>query len=172
MMLDRMKRFFRRENGVAAMELGLVTPVFLLLFLSITELGHMFYYSITIEKGMRSGVTYAARAAVHGVALDATTIATAQNLTMTGSLDPMADYLVKGYTKAMIDTGDVNAVVNVSTKNYFKAGTGPNPDINVTVVVVAVEVPYVPLMPFITENITGSYSPIIKLTHEQAVIGN
>ena len=36
-MLGSIRKFFKRESGVAATELALVTPVFLMLFLSMIE---------------------------------------------------------------------------------------------------------------------------------------
>lgn len=161
-MCDLLNRFFKQERGVAATELALVTPIFLMLFLSVTELGNMIYYSITVEKGMRSAVTYAAR---NQFPLSNEVIANTINLARTGSLDPNAPPLVAGFEK-------VNPGVVVSTKKYQKGMTGQSADVDVPVVVLTVAVPYVPLMKFVTENFFGNFNPTINLTHEQAMIGD
>lgn len=161
-MFGLLNRFFRHEKGIAATELALVTPIFLMLFLSVTELGNMIYYSITIEKGMRSAVTYAAR---NKFPLDPAVIANTENLARTGSLDPNAPPLVAGFANP-------SSSVTISTKSYQKTMTGQSADVNVPVVVLSVSVPYVPLMKFVTENYFGNFNPTIKLTHEQAMIGD
>ena len=161
-MFALLNRLLRRQDGIAATELGLVTPVFLLLFLSVTELGNMIYYSITIEKGMRSAVTYAAR---NEFPLTQTVIDNTVNLARTGALDPSAPPLVAGYA-------DPAANVTVSTKQYQQTIGGQSADVDVPVVVLSVAVPYVPLMKFVTENFFGDFNPTIRLTHEQAMIGD
>ena len=151
-----LNRFLRQQNGVAATEFALVTPIFLLMFLSVTELGNMLYYSISIEKGMRSGVTYAAR---NHVPLSEEVITNTISLTRTGAL-PSADApnLVRGY-------GMDEATVVVSTHEFNQG------NISVTVIKLNVDVPYVALIPGITNEIIGE-TPSIKLTHEQAIIGD
>lgn len=157
-----LNRFLRHERGVAATELALVTPIFLMLFLSVTELGNMIYYSITIEKGMRSAVTYAAR---NEFPLEPDVLANTENLARSGSLNPSAPPLVAGYA-------DPASSIEITTKTYQKAMTGQSEDVDVPVVVLSVAVPYVPLMKFVTENFFGDFNPTIRLTHEQAMIGD
>ncbi len=162
-MYDLLNRFLREQKGVAAVELALVTPVFLLMFLSVTELGNLIYYAITIEKGMRSGVTYAAR---NSIPLTETVVHNAVSLARTGAFPSAeAPILVGGYAKDA-------AKVEISTHQFQKSMTGKVADINVTVITLSVEVPYVPLLPGFTSDILGGYEPIIKLAHEQAVIGD
>ncbi len=155
-----LNRFLRRRDGVAAVEFAMVTPVFLLMFLSVTELGNMIYYSIAIEKGMRSGVTYAAR---NNVPLTEEVIANSVSLAKTGAFPATnAPYLVAGY-------GESGASVDVSTSTFTDKVNGT--DINVVVVRLEVNVPYVPLLPGITDEILGG-DPSINLVHEQAIIGD
>lgn len=173
-MFGLLNRFLRqREDGVAAMELGLATPVFLLMFLTVTELGHMIYYSITVEKGMRSGVTYAARNKLDIITdqtrLDAIELATL-NLTMTGTLDGTGEYLVDGYEQALADGYD--PVVMAYTKTYEYDPGGAATPATVTIVTLSIEVPYVPLVPFVTEKFMNNPDMWIKMTHEQAIIGD
>lgn len=157
-----LNKFLKREKGIASLELALVTPVFLMMFLSVTELGNMIYYSITVEKGMRSAITYAAR---NNFPLTDEVKASTVNLARTGGLDGTDPPLVAGYGKA-------EASVIISTKAYQKAISGQSEDVDVPVVVLTVAVPYVPLMKFVTENFFGDFNPTIRLTHEQAMIGD
>jgi Flp pilus assembly pilin Flp len=157
-----LNRFLRQQNGVAATEFALVTPIFLLMFLSVTELGNMIYYSISIEKGMRSGVTYAAR---NHVPLSEEVIVNTISLTRTGAFPSAgAPVLVKGY-------GMEAATVEISTSTFEQKIEGQGEDIAVTIIKLNVDVPYVALIPGITGGIIGE-TPSIKLTHEQAIIGD
>ncbi len=157
-----LNRFLRRQNGVAATEFAMVTPIFLLMFLSVTELGNMIYYSIAIEKGMRSGVTYAAR---NHVPLTEEVIANAISLAKTGAFPSAnAPYLVAGY-------GKCSPCVEISTSQFQQNVTGPGEDVNVAVISLTVNVPYVALLPGITGKIIGN-DPSITLVHEQAIIGD
>ncbi len=161
-MYDLLNRFLRRKDGVAAVEFALVTPVFLMMFLSVTELGNMIYYSIAIEKGMRSGVTYAAR---NHVPLTDEVIANSVSLAKTGAfLSADAPYLVAGY-------GEAEASVEISTSTFQQALSGPGEDLEVVVIRLEVNVPYVPLLPGLTNKIIGDH-PSISLVHEQAIIGD
>lgn len=160
-------KFRRDEAGVAAVELGLVTPVFLLLFLSSIELGHMIYYSITIEKGLRSAVTYAGRMLEH----DATIIQNTKNIVMTGNPTGTKPYLVPGWN-------DPDASVVFTVTPFTKVGAG-GVTAEVSVVSVTAKVPYVPvvgmLIPALETLMKDSASKgkvFITLTHQQALIGN
>ncbi len=157
-----LNRFVREERGLAATELALVTPLFLLMFLSATELGNMIYYSITVEKGMRSAITYAAR---NQVPLSDDAKDNIVSLTRTGTMDPNAPLLVRGYAEP-------EASVTVTTQNYTKTMSGQSEDIDVEVIILTVDVPYVPLLPFVTEKFIGTFDPTIKLTHMQAIFGD
>ncbi len=161
-MYDLLNRFLREQKGVAAVELALVTPVFLLMFLSVTELGNLIYYAITIEKGMRSGVTYAAR---NHVPLTEDVVDSAISLAKTGAFPSAeAPFLVKGYARE-------EAKVVITTKQFESNISGPGENLDVTIITLSVEVPYVPLLPGFTSEIIG-YEPMIKLAHEQAIIGD
>lgn len=169
-MFGWLNRFRKREDGIAAVELGLATPVFLLMFLSVTELGHMIYYSIAIEKGMRSGVTYAARNKLDlitdPVQLMMIEIKT-RNLTMTGTMDGSGDFLVPGYEMALAE-----GQTPVTYKVVQFTSTVGGVTVSVPIVTLSVKVPYVPLVPFITRAWTQTPETWIELEHEQAVIGD
>ena len=168
-MFDLLNRFRRDESGIAVTELAVVTPIFLLMFLSTIELGHMIYYSITVEKALRSAVTYAGRITV----LDAAAIEATQNIVRTGEPSGTDPYLVPGWA-------DSGASVIFSTHQY--AGSlsgGSTKDFTETVISVTADVPYVPvvgvLIPALEYLMKSSFkhgSLYITLTHEQAIIGN
>lgn len=168
-MLGSITKFLKRENGIASVELALVTPVFLMLFLSMIELGHMIYYSITVEKALRSAATWAGR----NEELSAAVITATENIAKTGNPNGTADnYLVKGWE-------DPDASVTVVQSTYTAAMTGQSEDVNEIVYSVTVSVPYVPVVDILipaleylmkTSFQNGKY--MIVLTHDQAMIGN
>ncbi len=161
-MFALLNRFRRSERGVAAIELALVTPLFLMLFLSAVELGHLIFYSIQIEKALRSAVTFAGR----HTAIDAATITGTRNLAMTNTVDGTGNWVVPGYASG--------ATVDVTTQLYTGSG------FTQLVVSVKVKVPYVALVPDFVPALQafaggsqvkgGPY--YINLTHQQAMIGN
>jgi len=161
------RRFLKRENGIAAVELALVTPIFLLLFLSMIELGHMIYYSITIEKALRSAATWVGR----NEELTADIITATENIAKTGN--PMGgEYVVPGWA-------DPDATVTVTESLFEAPMTGPGDDVVETVYHVTVSVPYVPVVDVLvpaleflmkTSFYNGKYMIVIK--HDQALIGD
>lgn len=166
-MFDLLNRFRQSEKGIAVTELAMVTPIFLLMFLSTIELGHMIYYSITVEKGLRSAVTYAGRVETH----DATTIQNAKNIVMTGSPSGTDPYLVRGWAKP-------GATITFSQKTFETAISGSD-NLAANVVSITAEVPYVPvvgvLIPALEYLMKSQFKDgdyYIILTHEQAIIGN
>ena len=167
-MIGAIRRFLKRENGIAATELALVTPVFLLLFLSMIELGHMIYYSVTVEKALRSAATFVGR----NEELTAAVITATENVAMTGDPAGGGPYLVPGWA-------DPVASVTVTESEFNANMTGPGEDIAETVYTVTVSVPYVPVVDVLvpaleylmrTSFYEGKY--MIILTHEQAMIGD
>lgn len=168
-MLGLLRKFRRREEGIATVELALVTPIFLLLFLSIIELGHMIYYSVTVEKALRSAATYAGR----HEHMNETVVAATKQIAKTGHPNGGADqYLVPGWN-------DPDASVTVTEATYTQTITGQSEDISETVYTVTVSVPYVPvvdiLIPALEYLMKSSFYKgkyMIVLSHDQAMIGN
>ena len=166
-MLDLLNKFRRNEDGIAVTELAMVTPIFLLMFLSSIELGHMIWYSITIEKGLRSAVTYAGRIEAH---TDETRQIT-KNIVMTGSPSGTKPYLVVGWN-------DPEANVIFEQRTYIQA-IGGSEDIAEVVTSVTADVPYVavvgvfvPALEYMMKSSFRHDKIFITLTHEQAIIGN
>ncbi len=167
-MLGSIRRFLKRENGIAATELALVTPIFLMLFLSTIELGHMIYYSITVEKALRSAATYVGR----NEELTAAVITATENVAKTGNPVGGGAYLVAGWD-------DPDASVTVTEWTFTAPMSGPGEDIEETVYTVTVSVPYVPVVGVLVPALeylmktsfkNGKY--MITLSHDQAMIGD
>ncbi|MBE9556982.1 MAG: pilus assembly protein [Proteobacteria bacterium] len=167
-MLDLLNKFRRNEDGVAITELAVVTPIFLMMFLSTIELGHMIYYSITIEKGLRSGVTYAGRVEAH----TPTTIQNTKNIVKTGTPSGTDPFLVRGWENA-------GSSVTFTETTFAAAMSGKGADLEARVVHVTADVAYVPvvgvLIPVLERLMKTQFRKgdlYITLTHEQAIIGN
>ena len=167
-MFALLNKLRRSEDGIAVTELAVVTPIFLLMFLSTIELGHMIWYSITVEKGLRSAVTYAGRVELH----DAETIQQTKNIVMTGGPTGTAPYLVSGWN-------DPGASVTFSQHIYAQSMTGGSVDISEIVTRVTADVPYepvagilVPALEYLMKTNFHDGKLYITLTHEQAIIGN
>ena len=166
-MFGLLNKFRSDEKGIAVTELALVTPVFLLMFLSTIELGHMIYYSITVEKSLRSAVTYAGRMELH----PAEVITATENIVRTGDPKGLDPYLVRGWE-------DPDAQVYFSTHIYTQE-LGGNKSFSEIVVSVTADVPYVPIvgvlvpaLEYLMKSQFRSGKLFITLTHEQAIIGN
>lgn len=166
-MFGLFNKFRREEGGIAVTELAVVTPIFLLMFLSTIELGHMIYYSITVEKALRSAVTYAGR----NEAFTTTVIDNTKNIVKTGEPSGTGPYLVRGWE-------DPDASVQFSTHQYTQ-DLGGNKTFSETVISVTADVPYVPVvdvlipaLEYLMKTQFRSGKLFITLTHEQAMIGN
>jgi hypothetical protein len=56
--LNRIKKFVRREDGTQMIEFAIIFPVLLLLFAGTVELGRLFYTYTTLAKATRAGARY------------------------------------------------------------------------------------------------------------------
>jgi len=166
-----LNRFLRQQRGMAAVELALVTPVFLLMFLSSVELGHLIYYQIAVEKSVRSAVTFLGR---HEI-VDAKVIQETKNIVMYGNPAGVGQFIVPGFASG--------STVVVSSK-YFDLAIGSGSTattIQETAVWVEAYVQYLPLVPQFGPvieilhggNVSQLSKPVmIKIRQEQAVIGS
>lgn len=166
-MIGFARKFLKRDKGIATVELALVTPIFLMLFLSMIELGHMIYYSIAVEKALRSAATYAGRNEV----LDAAIITKIENIAKTGNPNG-GEYVVRGWS-------DPDANVTVTTSDYFVDMGGGNEDLNEVVYKITVEVPYLPIvdalvpaLDYLMRNSVKDDKIMLVLSQEQAMIGD
>jgi Flp pilus assembly protein TadG len=83
----RLSRILRREDGSSIIELAIVFPILLILFVGSAELGRLFYTYTTLAKATNVGARYLSisRNAVNGTAADITLEkTTARNLVVYG----------------------------------------------------------------------------------------
>lgn len=71
---DRLRRISQREDGASTIELAIIFPVLMILFVGTAELGRMFYYYTTLAKATNVGARYlsTSRNAVNGTATQKT----------------------------------------------------------------------------------------------------
>ncbi len=60
-LLAPLERFRRSSSGGAAIELAVIFPVLLLLFIGAVDYGRLYYTSITVANAARAGAEYGAR---------------------------------------------------------------------------------------------------------------
>jgi Flp pilus assembly protein TadG len=123
-----------RRRGQSMVEMAIMLPVMLLLFLGIVESAVMFFAWVTVQNAARTGT----RVAVTGQGMsDATRVAQ-----------------VKAATQAMVNrlyNGNTATITVQSWANSTGAGTATNDDAGAPCFLVQVQVTYTysPLMPFI-----------------------
>jgi Flp pilus assembly protein TadG len=131
---DRINRTVRREDGSSMIELAIVFPILLILFVGTAELGRMFYTYTTLAKATRTGARYlsTSRNAVNGTATEITAAkGEARNLVVYGCLDrtvapcSTAAPIVVGLTTANVNICDnfsvpCNPVIPADPIKYFR----------------------------------------------------
>jgi Flp pilus assembly protein TadG len=119
--------FGEREDGNAMIELAVVLPVLLLLFVGAAEVGRMFYTYTTLAKATKLGARYlsTSKQASSAVAADRTAATTAaQNLVVCGFTDCTGQTAIApGLTTAKVavtlpTTGANASYVRVQIQNY------------------------------------------------------
>lgn len=148
--------FVRGERGAVLVELAFALPVLVLLFGGVVEMGRAYYCANAIERGLRAGALYAARAPFP---LSASDQAITQNLVETGTMDGSGSPLVAGWS----DTG---ASLKIDTSQVFTAG-----DEQIPVIKLTATVPFDPIFPSLLTWL-GLGPTTIVLKHEQAWIGD
>jgi Flp pilus assembly protein TadG len=117
--LQVIKRRFTREDGSSTIELAIVLPVLVLLFVGATELGRIFYTYTTLAKATKVGARYLSTSA-DATSSDATKVAAAKLAAQS--------LVVCGYTSCSGPQPDGTAKVPVVTGLSMS-----NPANNVTV---------------------------------------
>ncbi len=122
-----LRRVGKREDGNSMIELAIVLPVLLLLFVGAAELGRMFYTYTTLAKATKVGARYlsTSKFASSSVAAEraAATLA-AQNLVVCGFTDCTGQTaIVSGLTTANVSVtlpvvGATISYVRVQIQNY------------------------------------------------------
>ena len=156
-MLNSLNRFRRDRRGAAAIEFGLLVPLFLVFLLGVVEFGRVLAQSNAVEKGVRAGVALAVRSDNPMTAAQTTSVS---NLVKYGNTAGTGSFLVDGWTEA-------GAVVAIDVVRTYTGGGVTGLD----VIRVIATVPYTPLMPGLFA-FAGLSSFDIQVDHEQAYIGN
>ena len=157
-MLDSLNRLRRDRRGAAAIEFGLLVPLFMLFLLGVVEFGRVLAQSNAVTKGVRAGVALAVRSDDPITAAQTTSV---QNLVQYGNTAGTPPFLVDGWS----DT--VNSSVAITVVRTFSGGGVTN----LPVIRVVATVPYTPLAPGLF-SFAGLGSFNIVVDHEQAYIGN
>jgi Flp pilus assembly protein TadG len=152
-MREYLIRWWRDRRGNAAVEMALLMPILLTVLAGITEVGYVFYQASALERGLRAGATYAARADL-----------------------PLSD-AARTTTENLVKTASMNGTLAVSASNWNEAGAEFNISVidrdvgSVTVSVIRLEA-RVPFSPLTTNlwNMLGIDSEFIEVSHEQASI--
>lgn len=153
---NRKGGFAENDRGAMLVEFAFLLPVLVLLFGGIVEMGRAYYFANNIERGLRAGALYAARAPFP---LSASDEAVAENLVKTGTMDGSGAPLVSGWS-------DAGASLQFDTSKTFTAG-----DETVPVISVTATVPFDPIFPSLMTWL-GLTPENIVLKHEQAWIGD
>lgn len=151
-----MRAFAQEQRGAALIELAFVLPVLVLLFGGIVELGRAYYHANSIERGLRAGTLYAARAPFP---LSAADRSIATNLVRTGTMDGSGALLASGWAEAASN-------LNIDTSQVFAVD-----DQNVPVIALTATVPFDPMFPSLMSWL-GLTPETIVMRHEQAWIGD
>jgi len=113
-------RFSRGQHGMAAVEFGLLVPVFLLLVFGIVDLGHAFYMDQVITMASREGARYGTR---YQTSADGTHL-------LPNTLSPsIANWIITKYTSLL--PADSNLAVAPGGAGYTSGLAGD--DITITV---------------------------------------
>lgn len=153
---NKTRRFACDERGVVVVEFAIMLPVLMLLVSGMVEVGRAYWQAIAVQKGVRAGALFAARADTPLSALDKQR---AENLVRTGSVDGTGDYLVSGFGKA-------GANIDIATTGVFAVGSQTLPVIRVTA-----QVPFDPVFPNLFQFL-GFGTHVITASHEQAYVGD
>jgi hypothetical protein len=142
-------RFLACRHGAVAVEAAICAPLLLAVLMGLVECGRALSHANALEKGLRAGAMYVARAPLP---LDEAATAAAANLVRRGTVDAVAPFLIPGWA----ETGA--AVTIVPLDDFVTQGVA------VPVFRVSASVPYLPILP-------GAPRFTISRSHEQAYIG-
>ncbi len=154
-MIRRLAEVAPDRRGVAAVELALVMPLFLLLFSGLVEVGRAYEQANAIEKGLRAGALYLARTSDPAAP---SAQAAAADLVRSGRLGGGAPYLAPGWERS-------TSVLDITLASFVIG------EDSMAVIRIAAEVPFEPLVPGLAAGF-GLDSYTIRLSHEQAYVGS
>ena len=150
--MRRLLTKLRRDcRGGAAVELALTAPILMGILAGITEIGYMFYQASALERGLRAGATFAARA---DLPLSAADKATTENLVKTASVDGTLGFSTENW-------GEDGATLNI---NVVDRNVG---SVTVSVIQITARLPYSPISDALW-SFVGLPTDFIEVSHEQA----
>jgi len=158
-MVDFLNRLRRDRRGTAAIEFGLLVPLFMIFLLGAIEFGRVLTQANAVEKGVRAGVALAVRSDNPITAAQTTSVSNVVKYGETGSSGP---FLVDGWSDA-----GATVVIDV-VRTYTDATSGVT---DLPVIRIVATVPYTPLVPGLFA-FAGLSTFNIVVDHEQAYIGN
>ena len=140
---------------MAALEFGLMLPVFLLLLAGLAEGAWLFQQANAVEKGLRAGALFLARSSDP---FAAAAEAAARNIVKTGNASGGGSYLAPGWA-------DMSATLSIEPGSFLVG------EVNVPIVIMTARIPFKPLMPDLAAMF-GLTGQTIQLQHEQAYVGD
>lgn len=153
---------FRRQSGASFIELSLVAAVLLLLFVAATDLSLSILARQQIHSAARAGMEYAIARGYDSVGIQKA---------VTNAFGPQSVGILR---LASIDESGVSSSLTCACYGALALGVSPNRDTttgkytcpsgasDICSAPAAGGVP-IPLAPYVTVRVTGSYSPILKL---------
>jgi len=148
--------YFKKQKGVAAVELALVLIPMLILCFGITELGRALYQYNGMVKATRTGVRYLSQHSFGGADADAIRLK-GRSLALCGFDDCGGKPpLVTGLTLAMISVCDPASCVG--THDNMPTGDGPTDLVSVYINAGGSKFSFTSLVPWVIPDIT--FSPI------------
>lgn len=120
----RLSRIVRQEKGSSIIELAIVFPILLILFVGTAELGRLFYTYTTLVKATRVGARYlsTSRNVVNGTAAQITTAkAEARNMVVYGCVDRVNDATCAATPPIVLGL----SVANVNICDNFSVACNP-----------------------------------------------
>ena len=127
-MIGIAKKRIDRKRGAVLVEMGLVTPILVVLMLATADLTRAFIEHNTVTKAVRNGARYVAAKAIEGstglVNIDATLRSDVQNLVVFGSTTPPggATPVVPGLTLANITVVQIAGTDDITVSATYTLG--------------------------------------------------
>jgi hypothetical protein len=159
-MIRSLSRFLRAKRGAALVEFSLVAPLLILLMCGLAEFANAMRQYHIMEKGVRDAGRYLARVPMTGCTVNASSIAIAQNLALTGRTSG-GSYL--------LPTWDDPATVSVSIAQcYDNSGGAYRGRDDMPVIEITADAPYADLGML---SVLGFGAIDLEVSHQQLWIG-
>lgn len=175
-MRDLLRHLHRSTAGTAAVEFGMLFPVFLVVMLGMLEFGNYLNQMTMLEKAVRAGGMYASRQdsePADETDLDQTAIT---NIVMTGDPNDSTTFILQGWDDSKYPSSGISnfcGAQKLCIDVVSRSGTDPVSGTSETVNVIKLYavVPYDPIALGALE-LLGFSGLTMKANHEQAWIGS